>query len=109
MQIDVSDAEFGKKVLKKSEEIPVVVDFWAPWCSPCLLLSPVLERLAEENEGKFVLAKIDVSDNKENATKYGVLGIPAVKMFKNGEVVAEFTGALPENEVKQWLEENLGK
>ncbi|MFH0956685.1 MAG: thioredoxin [Candidatus Aenigmatarchaeota archaeon] len=105
--IDVSDAQFAKLVIEKSRQVPVVVDFWAPWCGPCLSLKPVLERLSSEYERKFVLAKVDVDGNTENAVKYGVSGIPAVKMFKDGKVAAEFTGAKAEKVIREWLESNL--
>ena len=83
------------------------MDFWAPWCPPCNILSPVLENLAEERDGKFILAKINVAKNEKRAREYGIMGIPAVKMFKDGGVVAEFVGARPEEEVKEWLDKNL--
>jgi len=107
MQIDVSDAEFEDKVIRQSEKVPVVVDFWAPWCAPCNILGPVLKKLADEYKSRFILAKFNVSDNQRKAGEYGVMGIPAVKMIRNGEVVAEFTGARPETEVRQWLDDNL--
>jgi len=107
MQMDITDADFEEKVVKQSDKKPVVVDFWAPWCAPCNMLGPVLERLAKENDGKFILAKLNVSDNRQKAGEYGVMGIPAVKMFRKGEVVAEFTGAMPEDQVRKWIENNL--
>lgn len=107
MEIDVNDNNFEKEVLEKSKEIPVVVDFWAQWCSPCLILKPILEKLAKEYEGKFILAKANVDEVKSNAQKYEVRGIPSVKMFKNGEIIDEFTGSLPEESIKQWLDKNL--
>ena len=105
---EVNDNDFQEKVIEKSKEIPVVVDFWATWCMPCLMLGPVLEKLAEEYKGKFILAKVNVDVARETAMKYGIMSIPSVKMFKNGEIVDEFIGALPEGRVKEWLEKNLG-
>ena len=109
MKIDISDADFEEKVLKKSEKIPVVVDFWAPWCPPCNVLGPVLDKVSgdKEYDGKFILAKLNVQENEERSKEYGVMGIPAVKMFKSGKVVAEFIGAKPEEKVREWLNENL--
>ena len=106
-EIEVQDDNFEKQVIQKSEKTPVLVDFWASWCMPCQILGPVLEKIAEEYKGKFILAKANVDENRENAGKYGVMSIPSVKLFKNGKIVNEFVGAMPEDAVKFWLEENL--
>ncbi len=105
--INVSEADFQEKVLKKSETVPVLVDFWASWCMPCLMLGPTLEKLAKESNGKFVLAKVNVNENENISNEYGISSIPNVKLFKNGMVVDEFVGALPEAAVKQWLDKAL--
>jgi len=102
--LDVGLADFAQHVLEESKHRPVVVDFWAPWCGPCKSLKPVLEKLAAEYGGKFLLAKINSDDNQELAERYGVRGIPNVKAFVNGEPVAEFSGALPEGEVRAFLD-----
>lgn len=105
--VDVNDANFQKEVIEKSHETPVLVDFWASWCGPCMMLKPTLEKIEEEFEGKFILAKAATDDNMDAASKFGVMSIPAVKLFKNGEVVDEFVGAQPEATIKQWLNQKL--
>ena len=107
MEIDANDSNFEKEILEKSKELPVVVDFWAEWCMPCTMLKPVLEKIAKEYEGKFLLAKLNVDENPGSSAKFGVSSIPAVKMFKDGKIVGEFVGALPEETVKQWLDKNI--
>jgi putative thioredoxin len=102
--LDVGLADFAQSVLEESKRRPVVVDFWAPWCGPCKSLKPVLEKLAAEYGGKFLLAKINSDDNQELAARYGVRGIPSVKVFIGGEPVDEFSGALPEGEVRAFLD-----
>jgi putative thioredoxin len=105
--LDVGLADFQQHVLEESGNRPVVVDFWAPWCGPCKSLKPILEKLAAEYGGKFLLAKVNADDNQELATRYGVRGIPSVKAFINGEPVDEFSGALPEDEVRVFLDRLL--
>ena len=105
--MDVNDTDFEKKVLTKSETTPVVVDFWAPWCMPCTMLGPILEKLEKEYRGKWILAKLNVDSCHQKAAKYEIRGIPAVKMFKDGKVAAEFVGSMPESSVRAWLGKNL--
>jgi len=102
--LDVGLADFDLHVVEESTRRPVVVDFWAPWCGPCKSLKPILEKLASEYGGAFLLAKINSDENQELATRYAVRGIPSVKAFVNGQVVDEFSGALPEGEVRAFLD-----
>lgn len=101
---DVSLAEFEAKVVLPSQEIPVVVDFWAPWCEPCKTLKPMLEKLAEEYAGRFLLAMVNADENPEISQHFGVRSIPSVKVLFQGQLVDEFTGALPENEIRAFLD-----
>ncbi|MFH2135147.1 MAG: co-chaperone YbbN [Pseudomonadota bacterium] len=102
--LNVSQADFEEKVIAASFKLPVVIDFWAPWCAPCKVLKPLLEKLAEEYAGKFLLAKVNSDENPDISAQFKVRGIPAVKAVVNGRVVDEFTGALPEGEVRAWLD-----
>ena len=101
---DAGGSDFQEKVLQASLRAPVLVDFWAEWCAPCKMLKPVLEKLADEYGGRFLLAKIDSDQNQELAARYGVRGIPNVKAFVNGEMVNEFTGALPEAQIRSFID-----
>ena len=103
--IDVSESDFQFEVVNFSQHKPVVVDFWAEWCGPCRMLGPILEKLAEEADGHFRLAKVDVDENPNLAMRYNVRGIPAVKGFRLGEVVAEFAGAIPEPQIRNFIRE----
>lgn len=101
---DIDTANFPQGVLQRSREVPVVVDFWAAWCQPCLVLGPILEKVAAEADGAFELVKVDVDSNQELSAQYGVQGIPMVVAFRDGAIVDSFTGALPEPAIRQWIE-----
>lgn len=99
--------DFKVEVIDRSYTVPVVVDFWAPWCGPCQYLGPVIEELASQAKGKWELVKVNTDENQHLMQEYGIQGIPAVKLFNKGEVAADFTGALPKHEIEKWLHKNL--
>ncbi len=103
--ITVTDSNFDKEVLQS--DVPVLVDFWAEWCGPCKMLTPVLEKLAGEANDTWKLVKVNTDEHQQLSVEYGISGIPAVKMFSNGKIIADFVGALPEAQVRSWLQENI--
>jgi putative thioredoxin len=100
---DISEAEFQNAVLERSREVPVLVDFWAPWCGPCRTLGPLLEKAVEALNGRVELVKIDTDANPAIAAQFGIQGIPAVKAFRHGQVVDEFAGVLPVLEIAAFI------
>ncbi len=101
----VSDDSFEADVLQS--ETPVVVDFWAEWCGPCKQISPALEDIAQEMDGRLTIAKLNVDDNPSTPAKYGVRGIPTLLLFKGGEVASMKVGALPKGKLMEWIEQSL--
>jgi thioredoxin 1 len=97
--VHVSDALFEETVLKST--LPVIVDFWAPWCGPCRMVAPVLDKLAKEQAGKLLIAKVNTDENPDWATRYGVQGIPTMLMIANGKIVHRQVGALPEKMLRE--------
>ena len=104
---DVAEQDFMQQVVEASMQQPVLVDFWASWCQPCQILKPILEQLAEDYQGKFLLAKVNTEEAQQLAMQLGIRSIPAVKLFKDGEPVDEFTGALPEQEIRAFLDKHI--
>ena len=102
--IDVTNDTFEREVIEASKSTPVVVDFWAPWCGPCRVLKPILEKLASEYDGRFKLAKVNSDENQEIAAAYGIRSIPDVMAFKDGRAVSHFLGAVPESQVRAFID-----
>ncbi len=100
-----TDANFKKEVLESN--LPVLVDFWATWCGPCKMISPIIEDLAREYAGKIKVGKVNVDENPKTATLYGIMSIPTLLFFKNGKIVGQATGALNKIELKRKIEENI--
>ena len=104
---NVTASDFDTFVIQNSHQVPVLVDFWADWCAPCKMLMPILSKLAEEYQGKFLLAKVNTDVEQELAARYGVRSLPTVMVFRNGEVVDQFMGAQPESVVRELLDQHV--
>jgi putative thioredoxin len=102
--VDVDENSFEKEVLEKSSNVPVLVDFWAPWCAPCRTLGPILEKLAVEYKGAFLLAKVNTDESPRLSVQYGIQGIPNVMLFRDGKTVDQFVGAYPEASIRKFLD-----
>ncbi|UCD54506.1 MAG: thioredoxin [Dehalococcoidia bacterium] len=102
MVVDVSDQNFDNEVIKST--LPVLVDLWAPWCSPCRMLAPVIEKLAEKYSGKVKFCRVNVDDNSQTAAKYGVMSIPTLMFFKDGKAVDTVIGAVPEQDLQSKID-----
>jgi len=106
MALSIGDAEFDKEVIKS--DIPVLVDFWAPWCGPCRMMSPIIDEISREYEGKVKFAKVNTDENPLSASNYQISAIPTLLFFKGGKVVKEIVGVVPKEEIKKIIDELVG-
>ena len=104
---NTTDNDFEKDVIEASKTKPVVVDWWAPWCGPCVMIAPALESLSEKLSDKINIAKVNIDENPNKPSTFGVRGIPMLLIFKDGEVISQKVGATSEENLKQWIEDSL--
>lgn len=107
ISFEVTEENFASQVIEASHQQPVLVDFWATWCGPCQSLMPILEQLAQSYQGKFLLAKVEIDSQQGLASQFGVRSVPTVKLVKDGQIVDEFTGALPEGQIRAFLDKHI--
>ena len=105
MEVNVNDTNFQEEVLQS--DIPVLVDFWAEWCGPCRIISPMIEEIAKEYDGKIKVCKLNVEEGQQTASSYGIMNIPTLIIFKNGEVAEKIVGAIPKNDIIAKIDANL--
>jgi thioredoxin 1 len=105
MTLKVTDQNFDQEVLKATK--PVIVDFWAEWCGPCRMLSPLLDELAQENEGKVIIGKVNVDENPGIAGQYSIRSIPTLMLFKNGQMLGTQVGLVPKQRLQEWINSHL--
>ena len=106
---EADDSSFNFQVIEKSKKVPVIVQFYAPWCMPCQMLAPIFESVVRSHVGKCLLAKVNIEESPYVSNEYGIFSVPAVKLFMGGKVVSDFSGLVPEEYLKSWLDKNLNK